>query len=76
VVTNYRLVFLSKVKAITARTDWLSFPYGAISDLKTDRIMGISPAIRFIAAGKPFVFTFLAGAQQVYDAIIPSMPAK
>src|SRR5262245_26519169 len=76
VVTNFRLVFLSKVKSITARTDHLSFPFDTMEGLKTDRIMGMSPAIRFTAAGKPFVFTFLAGAQEVYDAVAQFMPKR
>ena len=76
VVTNYRLVFLSKVKAVTVTTDHLSFPYEAIEGLKTERVMGMSPAIRFVAAGKPFVFTFLAGAQEVHDAIAQFVPAR
>jgi hypothetical protein len=76
VVTNYRLVFLSKVKAITTRTDHLSFPFDAMEGLRTERVMGISPAIRFAAAGKPYVFTFLAGMQEVHDTIVQFMPAK
>lgn len=69
VVTNYRLAFLSKVKSITVETDFLSFPFDQMADVRTARIMWVSPAIRFEVAGRPYVFTFFSGAADVKAAI-------
>jgi len=45
-VTNHRLVFLSKITTITTTTDYLSFPCEMIEGLETTRVWFISPAIR------------------------------
>ncbi len=69
VVTNYRLVFLSKVKTLLTTTEYLSFPYEFIEDLETIRVMRISPAIRFNVEGKVYTFTFFAEAGEVLEAM-------
>ncbi len=69
VVTNYRLVFLSKEKTLLTTTEYLSFPYEFIEDLETVRIMRISPAIRFKAEGKTYTFTFFTNAGEVVEAV-------
>ena len=69
VVTTHRLAFLTKVKAFTATTDFLSFPFAGMSNVRATRVMGISPAVQFEAAGKPFVFTLLSSADEVVAAI-------
>ena len=62
VVTTHRLVFLSKVSTFLTKTDFLSFPYESISNLKSTKIWLVTPAIEFNVEGKKFVFTFLPGA--------------
>jgi len=69
VVTNHRLVFLSKEKTLLTTTEYLSFPYEFIDDLETLRIMRISPAIRFKVEGKTYTFTFFANAGEVLEAV-------
>jgi hypothetical protein len=69
VVTNYRFVFLSKVKTVLTVTDYLSFPYDVIQDIEVTKVMHISPAIRFKVDGKLYVFTFYSNANEVLEAI-------
>ena len=69
VVTTHRLAFLAKVKAFTATTEFLSFPFADMQNLRAARVMGISPAVQFEAAGKTFVFTLLSSADEVVAAI-------
>lgn len=69
VVTNCRLVFLSKVKTLVTKTDFLSFPLELIENLETTRVMLISPAIRFQFQTKPYTFTLFSGADEVRDAV-------
>ena len=69
VVTNYRLVFLSKIKTILTTTEYLSFPYEFIENLEVTRVMLVSPAIRFKAEGWPYTFTFFANAGEVLKAV-------
>jgi hypothetical protein len=69
VVTNHRLAFLAKTDTIFTKTDFLSFPLELIKGLETTRVMLISPAIRFQVEGKTYMFTFLANAGQVVEAI-------
>ena len=69
VVTNRRFAFLAKVKTITTKTDFLSFPLELIENASVTRVMLISPAIEFEVAGKRYTFTFLANAQGVLDAM-------
>jgi len=69
VVTNHRLAFLAKTDTLLTKTDFLSFPLELIKDLEATRVMLISPAIRFQVEGKTYVFTFLANAGQVVEAI-------
>jgi hypothetical protein len=69
VVTTHRLAFLAKEQAITATTDFLSFPFASMANLRTARVMGISPAVQFDVAGKPFTFTLFSGASEVVGAI-------
>jgi hypothetical protein len=60
---------LAKEQAITATTEFLSFPYASMTNLRAGRIMGISPAVQFDVAGKPFAFTLLSNAAEVVAAI-------
>lgn len=69
VVTTHRLAFLAKEQSITATTEFLSFPFAAMTNVRTARIMGISPAVQFEAGGKPFCFTLFSGADEVIAAI-------
>lgn len=69
VVTNHRLVFLSKIKTILTTTDYLSFPVEMIEHLDATKIWYISPAIRFQVQGEEYVFTFFANAAEVVEAI-------
>ncbi len=69
VVTNYRLVFLTKLKTILTTTDYLSFPLGMIDDVKATIVMFVSPAICFRLQGQEYTFTFLANADEVVDAV-------
>lgn len=69
VVTTHRLVFLAKEQAVTATTEFLSFPFASMANLKAARVMGISPAVQFETGGKPYVFTLLSGADEVVAAI-------
>lgn len=68
-VTNHRLVFLAKVKTITTKTDFLSFPLELINNLETTRVMFVSPAIRFQVEGRVYTFTFFSNAGEVREAI-------
>lgn len=69
VVTNHRLIFLSKVTTFLTKTDFLSFPFEFIEDLEVTKIMYISPAIRYKIQDKLYIFTFLSNAEEVRDAI-------
>jgi hypothetical protein len=69
VVTTHRLAFLAKEKSITVTTDFLSFPFAEMANLRITRVMGISPALQFDTGGRHFVFTVLAGADDVAAAI-------
>ena len=69
VVTTHRLAFLAKVKAFTATTEFLSFPFTEMKNVRATRVMGISPAVQFETAGKTFVFTLLSGANEIVAAI-------
>lgn len=69
VVTNYRFVFLSKIKTVLTVTDYLSFPFTVMQDLEVTNVMHISPAIRFKLDGKLYVFTFYSNANEVLEAI-------
>lgn len=69
IVTNFRLVFLAKVKTITTRTDSLSFPLEFIKNLEITKVMFTSPAIRFQVEGKTYMFTFFSNAGEVLEAI-------
>jgi hypothetical protein len=70
VVTTHRFAFLAKEQAITATTDFLSVPFAEMSNVKTTRVMGVTPAVCFDASGKHFVFTLFAGADDVAGAIL------
>lgn len=67
-VTNRRLVFLAG-SLVTGGKESLSFPLESIENLRIRRVMLVSPAIEFEAAGRKYVFTFFAGARRVADAI-------
>lgn len=69
VVTTHRLAFLAKVQSVTTTTEFLSFPFAAMSNLQATRVMGMSPAVQFEAAGQTFVFTLFSGANEVIAAI-------
>jgi hypothetical protein len=69
VITTHRFVFLSKLKSVTVTTDFMSVPYAEMHNLKTTRVMGISPAVQFVAGGKVLTFTLLSGASDVVAAM-------
>ena len=69
IVTNFRLVFLAKVKTITTKTDSLSFPLEFIENLEITKMMFMSPAIRFHVEGKTYIFTFFSNAGEVFEVI-------
>jgi hypothetical protein len=69
VVTSHRLAFLAKVKAFTATTEFLSFPWTEMQNVRAARVMGVSPAIQFEVKGKPFIFTLLSSAEEVVAAV-------
>ena len=68
-VTNQRLVFLSKLKTITTTTEFLSFPLELIEDIKATRVMFVSPAIAFHVAGVKYMFTFFSNAGEVVELV-------
>lgn len=72
VVTNHRVVFLSKIKTISTTTDYLSFPLELIEHLEATRVMLVSPAIRFRVQEQQYVFTFLTNSDEVVNAIAGS----
>jgi Bacterial PH domain len=76
VVTNHRLVFLSKVKTILTKTDFLSFPVELIKDLETTRVMLVSPAIRFKFEDKVYMFTFFSNATEVRERLESAMKIR
>ena len=67
VVTNYRLAFFSEVKWFAA--EFLSFPFELIENLRTTRVVFISPGVSFEVAGERYVFTFFFGARRVVKVI-------
>lgn len=69
VVTNYRLVFLAKVKTILTKSDFFSFPLEFIKDVDITRVMLMSPAIKFNFEGKIYKFTFFSNPTDVRDAV-------
>jgi hypothetical protein len=75
VITNHRLVFLTKLKTIVTTTDFLSFPLELIEGLEATRVMLISPAIRFRLQGREYTFTFLSNAAEVVSAVQSSKQA-
>jgi hypothetical protein len=76
VVTNYRLVFLTKQTTLLTETEFLSFPFEFIEDFKATRVLLVSPAIRFKVEGKVFMFTFFSHAEQVVQAIESAVKAR
>jgi hypothetical protein len=69
VVTNYRLLFLTRIKVITTTTDYLSFPLEMIEGLEATRVWLITPAIRFRVQGREYTFTFFGNAAEVVQAV-------
>ena len=69
VVTNQRLVFLSKLKTLTTTTDFLSFPLEMIEGIEATRVMFISPAIAFRVAGVKYMFTFFSNGGEVVELV-------
>ena len=67
VVTNYRLAFLPEAESFT--TEFLSFPFDLIENLRTKRVMFISPGVSFEVAGERYVFTFFFGARRIFKAV-------
>ena len=67
VVTNYRLAFLPEPQL--SSTQFLSFPFELIENLRTTRVMFISPGVSFEVAGIRYVFTFFFGARHVVKAV-------
>lgn len=69
VVTDHRLVFLTKLKSVLTTTNYLSFPLEMIYDLEATSVMWISPAITFKSEGVKYAFTFLGGIDDVVDMV-------
>jgi len=69
VITTHRFVFLSKLKSVTVTTEFMSVPYAELTNVRTTRVMGLSPAVQFDAGGKTLTFTLLSGAEEVVAAI-------
>lgn len=65
IVTNRHLVFVRVGQAAAS----LSFPLAALENLRTSRVLLISPAIRFEVGCQPYVFTFLWNASAVLKTI-------
>ncbi len=68
-VTNHRVVFLTKQETVVTTTNFLSFPLELVEDLAPSRVWGFVPAVRFRVQGVPFVFTLLTGAESMFRAI-------
>ena len=64
-VTNRRLIFVQQGQAVPS----LCFPLAALENLRTSRVLWISPAIRFEVARQPYIFTFLWNASAVLKTI-------
>ncbi|MES2774727.1 MAG: PH domain-containing protein [Bacteroidota bacterium] len=60
VLTTHRLIFLSKVKTLLTKTDFLSFPFEFIQNMEKIKIWLITPAIKFSVGDNVFIFTFLS----------------
>ncbi len=69
VVTDHRVVFLTKLDTIATTTDFLSLPLELIENLATARVWFAVPAVRFSVRGVPFAFTFLNDAASTCRAI-------
>ena len=69
VVTNQRVVFLTKLDTIATTTDFLSLPLELIEGLTVARVWFFVPAVRFSVLGIPFVFTFVNEASSTCRAI-------
>ena len=69
VVTTHRLAFLAKIKSFTATTEFLSFPFAEMKNVRARRVMGVSPAVQFEASGKTFVFTLMSSADELIAAM-------
>jgi hypothetical protein len=69
VITSHRFVFLAKLKSVAATTDFISVPYAQLRNLRTTRVMGISPAVTFEADAKTLTFTLLSGAAEAAAAM-------
>ena len=67
VVTNHRLVFLAKLKTILATTDYLSFPFELVQDLRIVRVWKVIPAIAFDVQGNPYTFTLLSNPSEMLE---------
>jgi hypothetical protein len=69
VVTNHRVVFLTKLDTIATTTDFLSLPLELIEDPVPARVWFFVPAVRFSVQRVPFAFTFLNDAASTVRAI-------
>jgi hypothetical protein len=69
VITSHRFVFLAKLKSVAATTEFISVPYAHLRNLRTTRVMGMSPAVAFEADAKTLTFTLLAGAAEAAAAM-------
>lgn len=76
VITNFRLIFLSKIETALTKTDFLSFPIEFIRNLETTRVMLMSPAVRFEFEGNIYIFTFFSNATEVCNALEQSMSSE
>lgn len=54
---------------LAATTEFMSFPFAEMKNVRATRVMLVSPAVQFEAAGKTFIFTLLSGAHEVVAAV-------
>jgi hypothetical protein len=69
IITNHRIIFITKMETVFSKTGVLIFPLNAIENLEAKRVMLISPAIHFCFEGKLYVFTMFSGANEVVEVI-------
>ncbi|PRR82666.1 hypothetical protein [Clostridium vincentii] len=65
IVTNYRLIFITKLESTFTKTGLLVFPLNLIENLEAKRVMLISPAICFKVQGTVYMFTLFSKAKEV-----------
>jgi hypothetical protein len=69
IVTNFRLIFVTKLTTVLTKTGLMNFPLNLIEDLEVKKVMLISPAIKFKVEGNVYMFTLFSGAKEVVAEI-------